>query len=408
MVPDIARGMTRGRMFRALLGAAALAFHALSFAGEVAVSVAMELELQAFVSNPAGSGRHDDNFAVSLEPDFRGDFDDGNTLWRFVPFGRWDSRDPERRHGDIREMYLLHVMDDWEFLAGVSKVFWGVAESRHLVDIINQTDHLEGIDGEDKLGQPMLSVGRSFGQSTLTFYVLPGFRERAFLSADSPLSLPFAVSDDPLYESGKGRDHMDFAVRFSGYRDVLDYGVSWFRGTSREAGFVPGMDRRLRPFYPQIEQFGLDLQITTESWLWKFEAIRRTFGHRAAGDDFTAAVGGFEYSFYGLRDGLFDLGLLAELHYDSRDDSGTILFQDDVFLGMRFGFTDVEGTEILAGTVIDLKDGSQSLRVEGSRRMFNNARLGLEAQSFFNVDPGNASYGLRNSDYALLSLKWYF
>ncbi len=408
MVPDSARGITMGNRFRTLLGASILVFHPSSFAGGVALSVAMELELQAFVSGPAGPGRYDDNFSVSLEPDVRGSFGNGNTLWRFVPFGRWDGRDPERRHGDIREMHLLHVMDDWELLAGIGKVFWGVAESRHLVDIINQTDHLEGIDGEDKLGQPMLSLGRSIGQSTLTFFVLPGFRERAFLSTDNPLSLPLAVSGAPLYESGKGQDHVDFAVRLSGYRNVVDYGVSWFRGTSREAGFVPGTDGGLRPFYPQIRQLGLDLQITTESWLWKFEAIRRTFSHQAAGDDFTAAVGGFEYSYYGLSDGLYDLGLLAEVHYDSRGNPGTVLFQDDVFLGMRFAFTDAESTEILAGTVIDLEDDSQSLRVEGNRRMSDNVRLGLEVQAFFNVAPDNVSYGLRDSDYALLSLQWYF
>ena len=400
--------MIKGNKIRTLSGAAALVFQASALAGEVAADVAMELELQAFVSAPAGSGRYDDNVSISLEPDFQGSFGNGDTLWRFAAFGRWDSRDPARRHGDIREMYLLHVMDDWEFLAGVSKVFWGVAESRHLVDIINQTDHLEGIDGEDKLGQPMLRLGRSFGQSTLTFFLLPGFRERAFLSADNPLSLPFAVSGDPLYESGKGRDHVDFAARFSGYLDIVDYGVSWFQGTSRKAGFVPGSGGFPRPFYPQIRQLGLDLQITSDNWLWKFEAIRRTSDHPAAGDDFTAAVGGVEYSFYGLQDGLYDLGLLAELHTDSRGNPATVLFQDDLFLGMRFAFTDTESTELLAGTVIDLEDSSQSFRIEGSRRMFDSARLVLEAQSFSNADPGNVSYSLRDSDHVLLSLKLYF
>ena len=41
---------------------------------------------------------------------------------------------------------------------GVRRVFWGVAESNHLVDVINQTDAIENPDQEDKLGQPMLNL----------------------------------------------------------------------------------------------------------------------------------------------------------------------------------------------------------------------------------------------------------
>ena len=391
-----------------LLSTAVLMLSSSAVVADVSVDVALELELRAFTAGPSVPGQYDDNVAVSLEPDFQGSFNNGNSLWRLVPFGRLDSRDTERSHADIRELYLLHVMGDWEFLAGISKVFWGVAESGHLVDIINQTDYLEGLDGEDKLGQPMLRLSRSFDQGSLTLFALPWFRERTFLPADSPLSLPLEINDDPVYESREAQDHVDFAIRYNGYQDIVDYGVSWFKGTSRDAGFIPDSDGRLRPYYPQISQFGLDLQITSESWLWKFEVIRRIYDRKSAGNDFTAAVGGFEYSYYGLQDGLFDLGLLVERHYDSRDNPGTIPFQDDLFLGVRFGFTDADSTEVLAGTVIDLADDTQSFRIEGNRRMFGNARLSLEVQSFSNVDPGNVSYSLRDSDYVLLSMGWFF
>ncbi|MGI9316444.1 MAG: hypothetical protein ACR2QW_03845, partial [bacterium] len=196
--------------------------------------------------------------------------------------------------------------------------------------------------------------------------------------------------------------------RYSGYSGILDYGFSWFTGTSREPGFVPGEDGRLIPFYAQIDQLGLDLQITSDAWLWKLETIRREFDNGSAGEDFTAAVGGLEYSFYGMAEGLFDLGLLAEYHYDSRNDVSTVPFQDDLFLGLRFGFTDAESSEILAGTVIDQEDQTTSFRIEANRRVFTDARISLEAQAFSNVDPDNVSFYLRNSDFLLLSLDLYF
>ena len=370
----------------------------------------LEIEARGYTQDSPDPSRINSSYALSFEPEFKNGFSGNNTIVTFTPFGRWDSKDEERRHADIRELNVLHVSGSWETLVGVSKVFWGVTESSHLVDVINQTDYLEGFDGEDKLGQPMLRLSRAFDQNTVTVFALPGFRERAFLSTNNPLALPFPVNNEPTYESSDGDNHVDYSVRFSGYRDIVDYGLSWFHGTSRDPDFIPGDDGRLVPFYAQIDQLGLDLQVTSGAWLWKLETIRREFSNNnvISGDDFTAAVGGFEYSIYSMVDGLFDLGLLAEYHTDSRDDPATVTFQNDLFLGMRFGFNDAEGSEILAGTFIDQDDQTSSFRVEANRRIFTNARISLEAQSFSNVDPDNAIYSLSNSDFVLLSLDLYF
>ena len=372
-------------------------------------SYTLELEIRGYPNDSEDQDRFDDDVAASFEPEFQKSFNQDDTILTFTPFGRWDSRDRERRHGDVRELHALHVAGSWETLIGVSKVFWGVTESSHLVDIINQTDFLEGFDGEDKLGQPMIRLSHSFEQSTLTLFALPGFREREFLAPDNPLSLPFLVDNGtPLYDSSDEDDHVDFAIRYSGYRGIVDYGLSWFTGTSRDPGFVQGEDERLIPFYAQIDQLGLDLQITYDAWLWKLETIRREFDNEGSGEDFTAAVGGFEYSFYGMADGLYDLGVLAEYHYDSRDDVASIPFQDDLFLGVRFGFTDAESSEILAGVIVDLEDQSRSFRVEANRRVFTDARISLELQTFNNTDPDNANFYLRDSDFLLLSLELFF
>ena len=63
-------------------------------------------------------------------------------------FGRYDDNDPARTHTEVRELYYQVIGSDFEFRLGARRVFWGVTESRHLVDIINQTDFVEDIDGE--------------------------------------------------------------------------------------------------------------------------------------------------------------------------------------------------------------------------------------------------------------------
>jgi hypothetical protein len=109
-----------------------------------------------------------------------------------------------------------------------------------------------------------------------------------------------------------------------------------------------------------------------------------------------------------MADGLYDLGLLTEYHYDSREDVSIVPFQDDLFLGLRFGFNDAESSEILIGAIIDQQDQTTSFRIEGNRRVFGDARIILETQIFTDVDPDNAIYYLRDSDFVRLSLELFF
>ena len=127
-----------------------------------------------------------------------------------------------------------------------------------------------------------------------------------------------------------------------------------------------------------------------------------------SGDDYSAVVGGLEYTFFGMADGLYDLGLLLEYHNDSRGQPTRVQFQNDLFLATRFGFTDAESSEILAGMFLDLDDQSQAFRVEANRRVFGDARVYVEAQVFSNMDPDNVGYHLRNSDFVRFSLELYF
>ncbi len=370
----------------------------------------LDFETRILLQDSDHTEQFERHYAIGLEAGFNHSVNNGDTIFTFVPFARWDSDDEERKHFDIRELNINHASRDWETLVGIGKVFWGVVESNHLVNIINQTDFLEGVDGEDKLGQPMLRLSRSFDQSVLTAFILPGFRERQFLSVGTPGALPFRVSNNPVYQSGSGDDHTDYAIRYSGYHELIDYGVSWFNGTSRAPDFIASGTGGLIPYYPQINQLGIDIQITSDAWLWKLEALRQNFNSNSQVpvDDFTAWVGGFEYSIYGMASGLFDLGLLAEYHHDSRGDRQSVLFQNDLFTGLRFGFNDTESSQILVGGLVDLDDDTVNFRLEANRRIFTDARISLEVQGGSNAAPGNIGFSLKDSDFVLLSLELYF
>jgi hypothetical protein len=374
----------------------------------LAVDVIWELGIEAQAFSKDGAPQtHREGVALSFQPSLTHEFESNEILFTFEPFLRWDQHEEERNHVDIRELKAIKVFNDWELEAGISKVFWGVAETNHLVDIINQTDFLEGIDGEDKLGQPMLSASRIFDQSSLSLFVLPYFRERDFFGPESRLALPFPVKENQAqYESSDEEKHIDYALRYSGYAGQMDYGLSWFDGTARDAQLRPQTPAAIAflPFYAQIEQLGLDVQYTADAWLWKLEAIHQ----QSTQEDFSATVAGLEYTIFSLKEGMYDLGLLAEFNHDSRDDAQTVLLQNDLFIGTRASFNDAESSAILAGMFIDLDDDSQVFRVEASRRVFGNASLSIEAQIFSNTDPGNIGFAFRDNDFLELELAWFF
>jgi hypothetical protein len=110
-----------------------------------------------FFQDPLFPEQKKNNASVAIQPEYYRKWDNGSSFL-FVPFARLDSVDSERSHFDIRELNYLWLDDAWELRIGIGKVFWGVTEFVHLVDIINQTDLVEDIDGEDKLGQPMVSL----------------------------------------------------------------------------------------------------------------------------------------------------------------------------------------------------------------------------------------------------------
>ena len=366
------------------------------------------LEWRGFASDGSAPGQERHEGSLTLEPEFFHEWEEGRQRIVVRPFARLDSADDERTHVDLREFYWQRIGDGWDLEIGVRKVFWGVAESLHLVDILNQTDLVEDLDGEDKLGQPMIRVRLSRSWGLLEVFLLPGFRERTFPGADGRLRTPIPVDTDrPLYESSAEDGHVDGAIRWSHVLGDVDLGLSYFRGTSREPNLVFGLEPSgptLRPFYPQIDQFGLDLQATRGAWLFKLEAISRWSDL----EDHLAAVGGFEYTFFDVAGRGPDIGVLAELLWDERGATAITPFAEDLFIGSRVALNDVQSTEFLLGGVLDLDNGSLFLNLEASRRLGSRWELELRGRAFTDVDPTDRLFPLENDDYLQLGLRFYF
>ncbi len=369
----------------------------------------VDLEYRAFFHSPVDPRQHGDNFSLAAQPELYYAWNNGRDSFTFVPFVRVDQHDDERTQFDIRELMWLTARNGWELRIGVGKVFWGVTEFQHLVDIVNQTDLVENIDTEDKLGQPMLNFALIRDWGTLDLFVLPYFRERTFSGPEGRLRMiPRVDADGAIYESSREQEHTDFAVRWSHSPGDWDLGLSHFTGTSRDPRFIPGIrddgEMVMFPVYEQIDQTGLDVQATKGSWLWKLEAIRRS----GQGPSFVASTAGFEYTWFGLFESPTDLGLVMEYLYDDRPRDIEAPFEDDIFAGIRLTWNDVQSTEALLGCVFDMDSSARLCNVEASRRLGDHWMFELEVRTFQELTEDDPLFSLRRDDYAQLGLSYHF
>ena len=372
------------------------------------VAGSVGIESRWFVNSPQFPGQLSGfQNAFLLTPELRYRSPDRRNLVRIVPNIRIDSRDRERNLFDMTELAWTWVGDEWETVLGFNKIFWGVTESRHLVDIINQTDGVEDIDREEKLGQPMFEITTQRDWGRISAFLLTGFRERTFAGEDGRLRPPLPVdTDNPQYESGAEEKHVDYAIRYEHYLGDWDVGAYLFHGTGREPRLrINATGSALIPIYDQITQIGTDLQYTYEAWLLKFEGIVRS----GQGDTFAASVAGFEYTFYQIGESATDLGLLLEYLYDGRDNEAPpVLLQNDVFVGARLALNDTQNTSLLIGAIVDVEDQSTSLSIEAERRIGDSLTIELESRWFVNAATDNLIQFVEDDDYILLRLRKHF
>ncbi len=369
----------------------------------------VEVEVRGFTQSAMDPGPQNWTTSFALEPLLEYVSDSSNSQFTFRPFGRVDIHDRDRSHFDIRELKWTGTMDRWQVTVGIDTLFWGVTESNHLVDIINQDDNLEDIDREDKLGQPLASVSYDSDFGVFSLYAMTYFREQRFPGRNGRLRLQLPVdTSQTQYEAGAGKWHTDLAIRWSHVIGDFDVGLYHFRGTDRQPEFIFGADGSgnpvLIPRYNLINQTGLDIQGTFEDLLVKFEGIRRT----GSAGDYWAMTGGFEYTFYGLAGGDSDIGLLAEYLYDDRGQRATTPFDNDLFMGLRWAMNDIDSTEILFGAVVDLDTAAKFVNFESSRRIGDKWKVSLDARFFLGFPVNDPLFALSRDDFFQIRLARYF
>ncbi|MEJ6524559.1 MAG: hypothetical protein QNL65_10325, partial [Opitutales bacterium] len=361
------------------------------FSGELSFEARSYLERGAYGNTGLG------DFSIILQPEYAVAWEEDRKVVSFEPFIRLSSLDDERTHGDIRELSFVGSWDLFELRIGISKVFWGVTESQHLVDVINQTDLVESPDGEDKLGQPMINFVYVNEYGNFEFFILPYFRERTFSGYDGRFRTNLVVDgESPIYLHGDEESHIDGAIRWSHYLGGLDWAISYFEGTDREPTLKANLiGTKLVPVYGQSKQASLELQYVVGDWLLKSEVLSKDSDQNG---NYWAMVAGFEYTFANYYQGM-DVGVLYEYLYDDRGESSGSGLDDASFVGSRIALNDEKSLEFLVGGIVEHETGKLSNAfLESSRRINENWKWTIEGSFFAKPKSGSFLEKIKRDD----------
>ena len=330
------------------------------------------------------------------------------------PYFRYDHHDKNRSLFNFKENNFTYYYNDIQVKAGISEVFWGITESKNLVNIINVKDVADG-DQKAKLGQSLLAFSNySEKYGSLDFYYLPFFKNSSQIGQTGRLRLSRPIENyDIVYEGGAGSKVPSWAIKWENSFGMLDFSLQGFRGNSRESSTIAKLENlQLKYFqgYERISQLGTYLQLISGPIIYKLEAIKRNGQKNAKNirENFYSYTLGMEYLINNLFENKWDLTSLIEYHNDDRNNDSTDIFQNDLFLATRLNFNDTDGTEFLTSITLDTDGGGNTSTLELSSRITDNIRVTGSYNAYWSVNEKDILYSFRRDNYFLINITNYF
>ncbi len=353
-------------------------------------------EGRAFVSSPAS--------LTSTEPTLTAGFGNrtlfGRTDFRFGAWIRVDPLNPDRIRLDAKDIAWLGSAGEVDIAVGLRTVFWGVLESSHLVDVVNQQDPDIRWPRRRMLSQLMIASSWTSSWGTIDVYLLPWARPRPFAGRRGRLWSHHPVDGSVMRNADSSLlRYLSGAARWSLATTQWDIGITYFGGTAREPWFEPSGPAHtpylLIPTYDRVHQFGGDVQYTGSSWLLKLELVTRD----PAPGRYVALGSGVEYAPVDY------LSVFLEVLFDSRGRNATTSLEHDTFVGARLLFQD---GSVQGGTSIDFNTGNVIASMEIQRRFGNNVAAAFEFRWFAGRALREPPHALREETSVSLFLRRYF
>ncbi len=334
------------------------------------------------------------------------------------------SADNDRTFVRLEELYGTYEFSDSMLFAGRNIRFWGALEVRNIVDVFNPIDMRSDIFNTDKMG--VWNVAYTYYSDASEWSVILKLYEENQKMAAYPYAyyvFPPFVTYDHMLQSESSRYRPSIYLSYVSSLDweyPLDVALIFENGYDSQRYFLS--DRVFESSSVSVTAHAYLVNkvmsyntMVVGATLLKLEALYTDVIDNERVSDYYHLGLGAEYTLtFDTLSG--DLGLIGEYYRYGTLEHGKLsdlelyeTFQNDLFLGVRYTFNDVDDSSLIGGVIQDLEYHERVCYVEYESRFGDAVKLNLDYRY---IDPSSryqTAYALLKEHERLgLKLSYYF
>ncbi len=262
--------------------------------------------------------------------------------------GLEDTEDKNKDYFKPNELYIQKEFENFNIKVGRDIKYWGALELTNITDIYNDKNvDLDMYDKEKKLGTNGLTVNYFFDNE-----------------------------DEIVTIISSKNDNISKYIKYSSSLDLLD-GI--------DVAFAIKKDEK-------IENYLTYNTMIIDDNIFKLEYINTKLLKDSL-DSFYEFGLGYEKSFYRVY-GKSDIDLFLEYYKSDKIAQNSLIFQNDIFFGLKFDLNDVDSSEIIIAGIKDIDEDEFTYQVEFNRRFFDTIKTKLSyiRNDYFDIVTIQAGY----------------
>ncbi len=347
--------------------------------------------------------RHSKNDLETLDASFELLYDNTRYFKADIkPQLRIDFLNSDRNRYIPNEAYLTFYIPHHQWTIGEQIVHWGVSTFFNPTDSINRQDYEDNFFMPSKLGELIVAYhwdmphGPPIENLSLDVMALPFFQTTPLPELNTRYNfighsgaIPYSLADgqeNPHYPQAMGG-----AISLSLKSEHVDASIDYYHGPEKTPGYFLQIDGtgalRLKPFYYTVDMIGLNIEVPVNHFNFHLETAAKITtendpkvhdvnfeDNNGVPKSYIQYVPGVDYIWHGNPGDLtLTLEYMGEPNFE-RKLRNFRPFQNDLFVGARFLFSDYRQSECEVGLVKDLGNEELALLTHVSTKLYKDLR----------------------------------
>ena len=414
-----------------------------SFLEDMTIQGHLDLKAQAYLVKP--DSKHPQNMTASgvLELDYNKDALSIKAKAKAQAdyYDFFSDAHNDRSYLRLDELYAKYDFDDDQILAGKNVRFWGALEVRNITDVFNSDELRDDPFESDKLGSWNASYShftdsgeisaivkfyeqeREMSAFPYVYYFFPAKVPILDPNTGTPITPPVPYIYDAKLESESGQMRPSVYLKYSDSTDTeypLDFAVIFENGYDSQRYYTATPASDFSSISTNENAYLVNKLLTYNTLvvgttLVKLEATYADVIDNEKIADYYHIGLGVEHTLTQVYKEA-DLGLLAEYYNYGTLENGKRgdlelfeLFQNDLFLGLRYTLNEGNDASVIGGVILDTEYDEQVYYVKYESRVAQTFKLNLDYR-YISPSPSDltAFHLMGRHERLSLELGYYF